>query len=101
MDKHAGWTNQATWLLNLRMSTERKEYYYWTSRVAAIKQNTDALPKNGKTLSLIGLLAHEIEAYYENEAETALAKKHPYLLDFVNLSLQQINYAEIATEWLS
>ena len=97
--RYNGWTNRATWLLNLHMSNEEGVYIYWTERAETIAHRSD---DNDEAVQR---LAAEIKAEVEDggmigEQFTDDLLPDNYTNETRGRLFASIDYEEVAAAWI-
>ena len=90
-NSYNGWTNHATWALNLWFSNDRGMYDYVQETIEEYKEQ--GLTKDQATI--------ELEHFFENfidEQVGIVSETFPMMADF--LDTDAINYTEVAEAWL-
>lgn len=105
-ERHNGWTNYETWVVNLWMDNERGQQDYWA------EEARQCYAKARPQVSLAGLtqrdmaaiaLADRIKEEHERAATDMLASARYEigpLADLLNGSLSAVNWDEIARSWV-
>ena len=87
-DKYNGYTNKATWQVDLRLSNEYSSYVYWSGRAQEILGDEDILDK-----SLV--FAQELEKELSNhDLPSGLYS------DLLSDALFSVNWEEVAQSFL-
>jgi hypothetical protein len=90
-EKYNGWTNYETWAVSLWIDNEESSYRYWRQEAARYQQ--DIADKEDAICGLAGQLKQEIS----DEAPTDEPSVYS---DLLNAALSEVNWAEIAENWL-
>ena len=102
MGEYEGWSNRATWAVNLWISNEEPSYRHWThaAQSALADATHEADPAHSPArivLDAIALLATRMESELESEAP----ELGPTLWsDLMSHALASVNWYEIAQTWI-
>jgi len=104
-EKYNGWTNHATWVVNLWLENEEWSYRFWRNVAAemlATAEPTEVLTKEESArFQFADFMKQHIEGEIDQILEGLDIHKNLYagiLCDLVNLS--DVNWDEIAAAWM-
>jgi hypothetical protein len=88
-EKYNGWTNRATWMVNLWMSNDEGFYREYTEMASRA--------------SSVGSFAAELEEHFGDTvrecAKSSRAESEAFVNDIMAVGLESVDWDEIATSW--
>ena len=103
MDKHNGYTNYETWVINLWISNEEASYNYYRDLARNIYNKAWDTKYLSKYEEACRNLAHELEATYQSNMADILEKsgaENTVWSDLIGNALSNVNWHEIAGQLL-
>lgn len=102
-EKHNGWTNYETWVVNLWMDNERGQQDYWADEARRCYEQASAKGGLSQQSMAAIALADRIKEEHE-DAATEMLRQANYgvgpLADLLNGALGAVNWDEVARSWI-